>query len=231
MKIGIIGGIGPESTIEYYKSIIGKYQELKTDGSYPQIVIESIDMKYMLDLVSKKDWERLVGLLMDAINNLTNASAEFAVIASNTPHIVFDKVNELSQIPLLSIVEEVCKKAIELKFKKVGLLGTAFTMQGEFYKTSFINNGIQIAVPKKEEQQYIHQKIFSELELGIKDSKTKKEFISIINRMIVEEEVEGIILGCTELPLILKNGDCNICFLDTVEIHIEAIIREMFKDL
>ncbi|MBP2655205.1 MAG: aspartate racemase [Firmicutes bacterium] len=227
MKIGIVGGIGPESTVEYYKSIIAEYQKLKTDGNYPQIVIESINMKEMLDLVAQREWNGLVNLLVKALKNLSYVGADFAVIASNTPHIVFDKIKENIPIPVLSIVEETCKKANELKLKKVGLLGTAFTMKEEFYKNCLLKGGIDTVLPVEGEQEYIHEKIFSELEMGIAKESTKKEFIAIINRMIKEDSIEGLVLGCTELPLILKNGDCKIPFLNTVEIHVGSIAKEI----
>lgn len=231
MKIGIVGGIGPESTVDYYKRLITGYQKIKADGSYPKIVIDSIDMKGMLDLVAKREWESLVNLLVGALNNLHAAGASFAVIASNTPHVVFDRVKDLSPIPVISIVEEACKKAGELKLKKVGLLGMIFTMKEPFYKNSFQKNGIEVIVPDVKEQEYIHGRICSELELGIVREDTKKEFLGIINRMIKDDLIEGLILGCTELPLILNDGDSSIPFLNTVEIHVESIIKEMSRNI
>ena len=227
MKIGIVGGIGPESTVDYYKRLITGYQKLKTDGSYPQIVIDSIDMKGMLDLVAEREWESLVNLLVEALNNLHAAGASFAVIASNTPHVIFDRVKDLSPIPVLSIVEEARLKAGELKLKKVGLLGMIFTMKEPFYKSNFQKDGIEVM----KEQEYIHDKICSELELGIANNDTKEEFLRIIDRMIKDDSIEGLILGCTELPLILNDGDCRIPFLNTVEIHVESIIKEMRKSI
>ena len=229
MKVGIIGGIGPESTVDYYKSIITEYRKVKQDGSYPEIVIDSIDMTKMLNLVLGKKWDNLVNMLVQAIENVNKAGADFAVIASNTPHVVFEKVEALSPLPVLSIVEEACKKASELKLKKIGLFGTAFTMRESFYKDCFLRNGINIVIPSESEQELIHVKIFNELELGITKQETKTELIQIIDRMIKNDFIDGLILGCTELPLILNNGDCNIPFLNTIEIHVQGIIREFLK--
>lgn len=229
MKIGIVGGIGPESTIDYYRSIICEYQKVKTDGSFPNITIESIDIKKMLGLVSRMELNELIEMLVNALVNLHSAKVDFAVIASNTPHIVFDKVRELSPIPILSIVEETCKKASELKLKKVGLLGINFTMKEPFYERCFNKSGINVIVPDKTEQAFIHEKIFSELQLGIIVKETKDHFLEIIKRMVAEHQIEAVILGCTELPLLLKDRDCDIPLLNTVQIHVQSIIREMKK--
>ena len=230
MKVGIVGGIGPESTVDYYKSIITEYRKVKQDDSYPEIVIDSINMMKMLDLVLKKEWDNLANMLVQAIGNLKKAGADFAVIASNTPHVVFDRVQALSPLPVFSIVEEACKKAGELKLKKLGLLGTAFTMEESFYKDCFIRNGINIVIPSDAEQKLIHERIFNELESGTVRQETKNEFISIIDRMIKDDFIDGLILGCTEFPLILHNGDCSIPFLNTVEIHVQCIIRELLNN-
>ncbi|MCX7746921.1 MAG: amino acid racemase [Clostridia bacterium] len=231
MKIGIVGGIGPESTVDYYKRTIHEYQKMKKDGSYPQIVVDSIDMKEMLYYIERKELSSLVNMLMSALKNLSNAGADFAVIASNTPHVVYDAVKELSSIPVLSIVEETAKKAKELNLKRVGLLGTAFTMKESFYKNGLLKYKIDIVVPDESEQATIHEKIFSELEMGIVKIETKNEFLKIIKRMIVEDSIEGLVLGCTELPLILKSGDSDVLILDTVEIHVQSIIRQIKNGL
>lgn len=229
MKIGIVGGLGPESTVDYYKSIIAEYRKIITDGSYPQIVIDSVDMNEALGLLYGKDWPALVSLLSNALRNLSLAGADLAVIASNTPHIVFDQVQAKAPIPLLSIVEEAGKKAKKLKLGKVGLLGTAFTMKNNFYGDVFLKYGIETVVPALSEQEYIHEKIFQELELGIVKETTKNDFLRIINRMMKEEQIKGVILGCTEFPLILHEGDAEIPFINTVEVHVLSIIREIVK--
>lgn len=229
MKIGIVGGIGPESTVEYYKSLIYKYQKIKMDGSYPKIIIDSIDMKEVLNLVSKKQWYKLVSLIVTSLNNLYMAGADIAVISSNTPHIVFYKIKKLSPMPVLSIVEETRKKAKELKLRRLALLGTITTMEESFYKDSFLISAIDIVVPRKAEREYIEQRIFAELENGIINNRTREGFLSIIERMKRENSIDGVILGCTEIPIILKNGDIDIPFLNTVEIHVDGIIEEMKK--
>ncbi len=224
MKVGIIGGIGPESTVEYYKSIITGYQRRMRDDNYPEIVIDSINMKEMLSYVAKRDWESLVQMLMKSISSLTQVGADFAVIASNTPHVVFDRVRQIAKIPLLSIVEETCKKAETINCKRLGLLGTGFTMRENFYHDTFLAHNMEIVLPNIDEQQYIHQKLFSEIELGIVKKETKYGLLSIIDRMVEEEFIDSLILGCTELPLILMEGDSSIPYFNTAEIHINSII-------
>lgn len=230
MKIGIVGGIGPESTVDYYKSIIYKYKNFKQDGSYPKIVIDSIDMKEVLYFISTKQWYKLVDILVASLNNLYIAGANIGVISSNTPHIVFQKVKKFSPMPVLSIVEETRERAKELGLRKLALLGTITTMEETFYQDSFLKSAIDIVVPRKAEREYINQRIMTELENGIINKRTKEGLLSIIGRMKREENIDGVILGCTEIPIILKNGDMNIPFLNTVAIHVDAIIEEMRKN-
>lgn len=163
-------------------------------------------------------------MLVASLKTLAVAGADFAVIASNTPHVVFDEVRALSPLPLISIVEETCKKAWSLQYKKVGLLGTGFTMQGAFYPDCFATRGMEVVVPQREEQGFIHEKIYTELVFGDVRSDTKKRFLAITERMVREQQIEALILGCTELPLIITGGDSSIPLLNTVEIHVDSIV-------
>ena len=224
-KLGIIGGIGPESTVDYYRLSIKKYQEMTGGANYPELLINSIDMTKMLQMVSDKEWDNLTGYLSDALKALINAGAEYAVIASNTPHIVFDEVLALSNIPVLSIVAETCKKAKALGLKRVGLLGTGFTMKADYYARVFDKEGISVIVPDAGEQEYIHTKIFSELQSLVIKEETQKGLLAIVKRMIDDSRIEGIILGCTELPLILDQDEYGIKFLNTSLIHVESAVR------
>jgi aspartate racemase len=229
MKAGIIGGIGPESTVDYYKSIIDGYRNAVGDGSYPELVIDSIDMTTMLRLVDAGQTDKLTELLLRSLECLHRAGAQVAIIASNTPHVVFDALKTRSPLPLLSIVEEACKSTAAQGLKKVGLLGTAFTMDSSFYQVCFAARGIEVIVPKAEERRYIQQKIFTELEGGLIKPQTRAELIIIINRMARDEAIGAAILGCTELPLILHDGDCAVPLLNTVQIHVQALVRFMTR--
>jgi aspartate racemase len=229
MKAGIIVGIGPESTVDYYKSIIDGYRNTVGDGSYPELVIDSIDMTAMLRLVDAGETDKLTELLLCSLECLHRAGAQVAVIASNTPHVVFDALEARSPLPLLSIVEETCKSAEAQGVKKIGLLGTAFTMSSSFYQVCFTARGIEVVVPKEDERRYIQQKIFSELEGGLIRPETRAGLIKIIDRMAREEAIGAAILGCTELPLILRDGDCAVPLLNTVQIHVQALVRVMMR--
>ncbi|HEY9245870.1 MAG TPA: amino acid racemase [Candidatus Methanoperedens sp.] len=221
-RIGIIGGLGPESTIDYYKGIINIFRQ--RDLEAPEIIIYSADVNRLLELAETREWNKLVEWLVEMVNALHNAGAEFAVIGSNTPHIVFDKVKSMSPLPMLSIVDETCKRASNMKLKKLGLMGTKFTMESDFFQKVFHDADISIIVPMKDEQQFIHNKIIFEIALGIIKNSTRQELLSIVKRMIGEDSIDGLILGCTELPLILEKDEYGIPFLKTTAIHIDSIV-------
>jgi len=221
-RIGIIGGLGPESTIDYYKGIINIFRQ--RDLAAPEIIIYSADVNRLLELAEAREWNKLVEWLVEMVNALHNAGAEFAVIGSNTPHIVFDKVKSRSPLPMLSIVDETCNRASNMKLKKLGLMGTKFTMGSDFFQKAFHDAGISIIVPMKDEQQFIHNKIISEIALGIIKNSTRQELLSVVKRMIDEDSIDGLILGCTELPLILEKDEYGIPFLKTTAIHIDSIV-------
>ncbi|MEM9808582.1 MAG: amino acid racemase [Cyanobacteria bacterium P01_D01_bin.56] len=224
--VGIIGGIGPESTIEYYRKIISSYLKQQATGHYPQIIINSIDMTKMLDLIGKGEFEAVSRYLATEVKKLEHAGAEFGVLASNTPHIVFDQVRELSQLPLISIVEATGQKIADTGLKKVALFGTKFTMQGGFYGEVLSKKGIQVLTPDETDQQFIHDKYMGELVKGIILDETRTELIGVIEKMKRKDTVQGLILGGTELPLILGPGDvAGIHVFDTTEIHVESIME------
>lgn len=222
--IGIIGGIGPESTVDYYKTIIAAFNTSHADLAYPEIILYSANLNALMQLINARDWAGLSEWILARICSIQRAGAEFAAIASNTPHIIFDEIKAKSPIPLLSIVEATCGKAKEMDLKRVGLIGTKLTMEADFYKTPFLAKGIPVVVPSEEEQQFIHQKLFSEIELGIFKDSTREKILAIVKRMVDEEAIDSLILGCTELPLILTESRYNIPFLNTTAIHCENII-------
>jgi aspartate racemase len=228
--IGIIGGIGPESTIEYYRQIITSYRQLKQDESYPQIIINSIDMKKMLDLIEAKGLVRLTEYLLGEVQKLARAGADLGLLASNSPHIVFDELSRRSPIPLLSIVEAACQATKKLGLKRVGLFGTRFTMQGRFYPDVFSKERITLVVPGEVEQAYIHEKYMSELVNGIIVPETRERLLTIVDRLKAHEGIEGLILGGTELPLILREETYSgIPFLDTTKIHVDCAVAQMLR--
>jgi aspartate racemase len=228
--IGIIGGIAPESTIQYYRLIIKSYREQKNDGGYPPILINSIDMKLMLDLIGANKFPSVIEYLVGEVKKLATAGADFGLLASNTPHIVFNDIRQQSPIPLISIVEATCLAAQTLGVKKVGLFGTRFTMQGKFYPEEFSKHGIALVVPDLETQAYIHEKYMSELVNGIFLSETRERLFLIVNELRKQQGIEGLILGGTELPLIMNDvSEQVIPFLDTTKIHVEQAVTKMLS--
>jgi aspartate racemase len=228
--VGIIGGIGPESTIEYYRLIIAGYRERQTDGSYPSIIINSINLTILLGLIMANDLDKATGYLVNEVQKLARAGVDFGVIAAGTPHIVFDEVRKRSAIPLVSIVEAAGEAAAKLKLKKIALFGTRFTMQGRFYPDVFAKAGITLVVPEADEQTYIHDKYMNDLVNGIILPETRERLLAILDKMKERDGVEGLILGGTELSLILRDTDHNgMSILDTTRIHAERIVAELLS--
>jgi aspartate racemase len=228
--LGIIGGIAPESTVEYYRQTIASYRRQKPDGSYPPLIINSIDLRKMLDLIEANKLAEMTEYLLDEVRRLQRAGADFGLLASNTPHIVFDELQRQSPIPLLSIVQSACEAAKKLGLKKVGLFGTRFTMQGRFYAEVFSRQGITLIVPDPDDQEHIHHKYMSELINGIFLPETREGLLAIVERLKEKTDIQGLILGGTELPLILRDvADSGIPFLDTTRIHVEQAVAQMLS--
>jgi aspartate racemase len=217
-KLGIIGGMGLESTIDYYKKIMYQYQKYNNQGRFANIVIDSVDIFSMLKFCKEKNYIGLKNFLLESVKNIYNAGATFGIIASNTPHIVFEELKKVSPITLISIVDETFKEVKNQNCFKVGLIGTEFTMREDFYKNIFVQNEIQIVTPKEIDQKYINKKIFEELEFGIIKNETKNKFIKIINDLKTKYNLDGIILGCTELPMIIEKEHIDIKIFNTTDI-------------
>ena len=228
---GIIGGIGPESTIEYYRLIIKTYRSMVTDGSYPFVIINSIDMKRMLDGIAGGRLDETVEYLSREIERLSTAGAEFVVLASNTPHIVYDELRRRSRVPLISIVEATCRAALAMGARRAGLFGTKFTTNGGFYQSVFEPAGLEIVVPSSPDQKYIHDKYMTELVNGIVLEDTRAELIRIAVDIKRKDGIDCLILGGTELPLILRDASgIGIPLLDTTAIHVSEIVRSIIDE-
>ena len=223
-KIGIIGGLGPESTIDYYRGIIDAFKPTYRTQGFPEIAVESVDLHWFTEQAEAGLWDSIAAMLIDRFEILRRAGADFGAIASNTPHKVFPRVQQGTALPLLSIVEAVCEHVLGLGAARLCLLGTGFTMNSDFYQRAFQAAGMEVLVPNPEEIEYIQEKIFSEIEFGIIKPETKTGFLEIIRRMEAEHRIEGVILGCTELPMLLKPGDFGLHYIDTTAVHIAAIV-------
>ena|SRR5205807_2565304 len=228
--LGIIGGLGPESTIDYYQKIIALYGERTGDGSYPEFVITSVNLRKGLDFMAANDLAGMAAYLLEGIGKLARAGADFGLISANTPHIVFEDVASKSPIPLISIVEATCACAKARKLKRLALFGTRYTMQGKFYVNLFSREGIELLVPEPNDQDYIHEKYMNELVPGKSLPETRAGLLAIVDRMKAKSEIDGVILAGTELPLILRDPDHNgIPFLNTTKIHVAAAVDQMLS--
>ena len=224
--LGIVGGLGPESTIDYYRRIL---EEWKRDdpSSSPSIIIDSLDVDRGLRLV-EHDRPALVEYLSASLRRLAAAGADFAAMAANTPHVVFDDLVARSPIPMVSIVEACAEEAQRRDLRRLGLLGTRFTMEGSFYPTVFARRGIAIVAPNDEERTWIHDRYIGQLLKGEFRDETRDGVISVVRRLREEESIDGVILGGTELTLLLSAplvGD--IPALDTTALHVDAIVKRL----
>jgi len=227
-KIGLIGGLGPESTKLYYSELENKFLK-KSKGQYPEIIIYSVNMSECKAFQEKDDLNSLANLLSHAVDSLVKAGADFVSIASNTPHIVFDQVSSKANVPMISIVEESARYA-ESTNKKIGLLGTGFTMKADFYPACFRQHGLETFVPENNDQDFMHEKIFSELARGIVNDSTKKRFISIAEALIEKDGIDSLMLACTELPLIFNKEHPAVKYINTAEIHVNSILDYCFQE-
>jgi aspartate racemase len=228
--LGIIGGIGPGSTVDYYQTIIELYRERIDDGSYPPILINSIDVQRVLATVGAGELKALTEWLLTELQKLERGGADFAIMASNTPHIVFDDLERQSPLPLISIVAETAGVAKARGLKRLGLFGTRFTMQGPVYRNVFSAQEMVVLPPETADLDYIHEKYMSELVEGVFLPETRAGLRAIVDRMTEESGIDGVILGGTELPLILREPAHNgIPLLNTTRIHCEAAVSRMFS--
>ena len=226
--IGMIGGLGPESTIDYYRRLLEAYAARYPEQGALPIMINSLDVKKGLAMVGANQLKELTDYLLEGIGRLAKAGATCGLISANTPHIVFDELAGKSPIPLVSIVEATCAEAKRRKAGKVGLFGTRFTMQAQFYPKVFSREGITLVVPKPEEQEYIHDKYMNELIPGKFLDQTREGLLKIARRLKHEEGIEALVLGGTELPLILTDSSAlGIPFLDTTQIHVNAVVEAL----
>lgn len=226
-KLGLIGGTGPESTLLYYRKFVYEANRRIGDTFFPNLTIESINVYDVLEMCSRQDYPALVNYLATAIDNLVAAGAEIVALTGNTPHIVFHELEAYAPVPLVSIIDSTCTEAQNQGINKIGLLGTRFTMEADFFKKPFADAGIAVVIPHADEISYIADKIHDELERGIVEPQTRDRFISIIQRMSQNDGIEAIILGCTELPILFADTTLPVKALDTVDIHIAALFKAL----
>ncbi len=218
-RIGILGGISHESTAKYYTLLHEKYHARLGDYHYPETVVFSLDFQRFTDH-ENTDRDAYIEYIMHGVKGLENAGAELVVMAANSPHTVYREVSEAARVPMISIADATAEKAAELGLEKVLLLGIKFTMQSTFYPEKLGEHGVVVVTPDEGEQDEINRIIFDELVIGVHREESKKRLLEIMGSY----SVDGVILGCTELPLIIGEGDTRLAVLDTVDIHVEAAL-------
>lgn len=223
-RIGILGGMTPESTVTYYQHIFRRYEELYGDLNYPETVIYDVSFQRFEDWMGEEDWESIEEALQDGLERLAAAGADFAVIATNTMHILFEKLEARSPIPLISIVDAAAEAVEEEGMQVVGLLGTRFTMEKPFYREGLKRHGIEALVPEKEERDYIDRVVFEELSRGLLLPESRNGYLEIINGL-VERGAQGVVLGCTEIPLLVTHEHTDVRLFDTAVIHAEKALQ------
>ncbi|MCB9480617.1 MAG: amino acid racemase [Desulfobacteraceae bacterium] len=227
-KIGIAGGLSPESTVSYYLYITRTYAEMFGNYDYPEIIIYSVNLENYHKWRSINRWDLIIEDLVSCFNNLKKAGADFGLIATNTMHKVYDQVAELIDMPLINIIDETAKKARDLNISTLGLIGTKYTMGDGFYQNRLSGFKIKTLVPDLEQQETVHRIIVEELVRGCFLKESKKRYIDIIEGLI-SRGADGIILGCTEIPLLIKQEDFKIKLFDTAEIHADAALQAAIK--
>ncbi|HEV8447899.1 MAG TPA: amino acid racemase [Gemmatimonadaceae bacterium] len=226
--VGLVGGLGPESTIDYYRRILDGWAK-HDSSSAPSIVIDSLDSTRALRLVAD-DRAAFTDYLLGSIGRLTGAGVDFVAMTANTPHLVFDELAAASSVPLLSIVEVCAGEARRRGLRRPLLLGTRFTMQADFYPAVCARYGVDVVVPDETERAWIHARYVEELLKGDFRDATRDELIALVRRVRDRTHADGIILGGTELPLLLRAPTiADLPVLDTTELHVAAIVSRLLE--
>ena len=225
-KIGLVGGLGPEATVLYYEGMVREAQKRFGRKYFPYLVINSVNAFEMMPMLDTRDFDTLSEWLLGHLRVLADAGAELAGIASNTPHIVFPRIESKSPIPLIPIMRGPVETAVEKKYSKALLMGTRFAMEGGFYQKAFEGSDTELLIPEDPDRERIHRIILDELIYGIIKDETRDALFDIVGKVADKTPLDAVILGCTELPIIMKPEDSDWPFLNTTQLHIETLIRE-----
>ncbi len=216
--IGIVGGLSPSSTSEYYDIICSNFNKKAGGWNYPNISIRSLNLQKIADLFNADKWDEMADMIIEAIKGLEKAGAEFAAIATNTPHNAYDQISRKSPLFVLSIMDATAAAIKKDGLSKVGLLGTKPTIKYSYYQKTFSKQGIETVIPSSEDREFVNKVIWDELVHGVIKDESREGYLKIIEKM----DVSGVILGCTEIPLLVKK--CAVKIYDTTTIHAEAIL-------
>ena len=228
-KIGLVGGTGPESTLMYYKILNTEIDRITGGEAMPDIAIESVNFTRAWNYVTEGRYDLLADYLYEKLDALDKGGSEVISLTAVTMHVVYDELAKRFNKPIVSIPKTVAEEAVAKGIKRIGLLGTIFTMEKDYMKKDLWDSGIEVFVPSEEDRKLVATRIFEELEKGIVKESTLAELQGVINRMKEENGIEGVILGCTELPLILNSDNCPVACFDAVEIHIRKLIELSVK--
>ena len=226
--IGLIGGITPQSTILYYQ-ILNDLANKEFGGNHScKTIINSLDFGKISKLQSQDDWDTLDEIMKDAGKSLEKAGADLIIICANTMHLSIDAVRSVVTIPVIHIAEATADKVKEKQIDKVALLGTKYTMEKDFFKDILLSNGIEVIIPDLEQREKIHDVIYLELAKGILNDASKQIYLQILDKLIANG-VKGVILGCTEIPLLIQQVDVSVPVFDTTKIHANAAFNSALK--
>jgi aspartate racemase len=219
--LGLIGGTSWLSTIDYYR-IINQEINKRLDGlNSAKLFLYSLNFEEFKPTADAGNWQKISEMLTDISLRLQNAGAECIVLCANTPHMAADDIKQKIKVPLIHIAEVTAAEITRHKIKTAGLLGTKFTMEQKFFRDKLTNEGIKTLIPKEDEREFIHSSIFNELGKNIFKLETKKKYLKIIDGL-AKQGAEGVIFGCTEIPMLIKPVDCTIKVFDTTLIHAKA---------
>jgi len=227
-RIGLIGGMSWESSLEYYRIINEEVKKALGKSHSANCIMYSYDFQEVEELQHRGKWDELTKSMVNEATNLKKAGADFIVICTNTMHMMVKDIESKTSLNVVHIAEATAEEINKKGLKKVLLLGTNFTMEGDFYKDKLINKGIETVIPEKEDRMIIHNIIYNELVRGIISNESKKKYLSIIDKMKTQG-IEGVILGCTEIPLLIKQKDLDISVFDTTTIHAKAVVQFALK--
>ncbi len=224
-KIGLVGGIGPASTVSYYLGLIEKFRKEFGETVYPEIVIDSVNMQTATEYILNGDFKRSAELMLKSISHLKAAGADIGAIIANTEHIAWNEMKDRFVIPVISIVDASVTEILKRGFKRVLVLGTVFTMKSGLYENALISKGIMPILPSEEDKDIIGGLIFPNLENGVIIPQDREKMLAVAEKYIEDCKADSVLLGCTELPLIIKDCDLSVPVIDTTEIHINAIFE------
>ena len=223
-KIGLVGGTGPESTLMYYRILNTEIDRITGGRAMPDIAVESVNFTRAWNYVTAGQFDLLADYLYEKLEALDKGGSEVISLTAVTMHVVYDELAARFNKPIVSIPKAVSEEAAAMRIKRIGLLGIIFTMEKDYMKKDLRDAGIGVYVPSEEDRKLVAKRIFEELEKGIVKESTLEELQGVIKRMKEENGIEGVILGCTELPLILNSGNCPVACFDAVDIHIKRLI-------